>query len=83
MERLRRSGEHQRGHTRAYRFGVGIVVEKGKWPALPRDYATLSETEKAEVVAQAKSLLYVAMTRAMSHVLLTGAGPAPDELPPA
>ena len=63
--------------------GVGIVVEKGKWPALPKDYATLSETEKSEVVAQAKSLLYVAMTRAMSHVLLTGAGPAPDELPPA
>ena len=36
-----------------------------------------------ETLAEEMRLLYVAMTRAMSHVLLTGAGPAPDELPPA
>ena len=62
--------------------GVGIVVEQGKWPALPKGFDSLSEIEKAGVIAQAKSLLYVGLTRAMSHALLTGVGPAPDELPP-
>ena len=57
--------------------GIGIVLENGKWPAFPLDYVQRSEIEKQEIIGQAKSLLYVAMTRAMSHVLMTGAGPAP------
>ena len=61
--------------------GIEIVLENGKWPMLPPDFASRSEIEKQDIIAQAKSLLYVAMTRAMSHVLITGKGPAPNELP--
>lgn len=60
--------------------GVCIVLEKGKWPAIPPDFDQRAEVEKRDIIAQAKSLLYVAMTRAMSHVLITGVGPVPEEL---
>lgn len=62
--------------------GVAIVLQADKWPALPSHFASLSQPEKDVVFVQAKSLLYVAMTRAVSHLLLTGSGPAPSQLPP-
>lgn len=61
--------------------GVAIVLQAGKWPALPRNFGRLSQLERDAILVQAKSLLYVAMTRAISRLLLTGSGPAPSELP--
>lgn len=60
--------------------GVILVVSQGKWPRKPTGFDSLADSEKEMVLAREKSLLYVGMTRAISHVLLTGLGEAPAEL---
>ena len=60
--------------------GVVLVVSQGKWPRKPTGFDSLPDPEKATLLAREKSLLYVGMTRAISHVLLTGLGAAPAEL---
>ena len=62
--------------------GVVLVASQGKWPRKPTGFDSLSDSEQETLLVREKSLLYVGMTRAMSHVLLTGIGPAPDELSP-
>ena len=60
--------------------GVVLVASQGKWPRKPPRFDTLSDSEKEDLLMREKSLLYVGMTRAISHVLLTGLGEAPAEL---
>lgn len=60
--------------------GVVLVASQGKWPRKPPKFDTLSASEKEDLLMREKSLLYVGMTRAISHVLLTGLGEAPAEL---
>ncbi|MCR5839353.1 MAG: UvrD-helicase domain-containing protein [Kiritimatiellae bacterium] len=60
--------------------GVVIVASQGKWPRKPTGFDSLAAPEKEMLLAREKSLLYVGMTRAISHVLLTGLGVAPAEL---
>lgn len=60
--------------------GVVLVVSQGKWPRKPPKFDALSDTEKGDLLMREKSLLYVGMTRAISHVLLTGLGEVPEEL---
>ena len=60
--------------------GVVIVASQGKWPRKPTGFDALGIPEKEMVLAREKSLLYVGMTRAISHVLLIGLGVAPAEL---
>lgn len=60
--------------------GVVIVASQGKWPRIPPGFDSLADHEKGALLAREKSLLYVGMTRAISHVLLTGLGSAPAEL---
>jgi len=60
--------------------GVVLVASQGKWPRKPPKFDALSNSEKEELLMREKSLLYVGMTRAISHVLLTGIGEAPEEL---
>ena len=60
--------------------GVVLVASQGKWPRKPPKFDALSASEKEDLLMREKSLLYVGMTRAISHVLLTGLGEAPAEL---
>ena len=60
--------------------GVVLVASQGKWPRKPPKFDTFSASEKEALLAREKSLLYVGMTRAISYVLLTGLGEAPEEL---
>ena len=62
---------------------VGVVVAElnnGKWPLRPKDYDELDPVSKKEVDDGERSLLYVAITRAMKHAMITGVGDAPSEL---
>lgn len=62
---------------------VGVVVAElnnGKWPLRPKDYDELDSVSKKEVDDGERSLLYVAITRAMKHAMITGVGDAPSEL---
>lgn len=43
-------------------------------PKLPFDFAELSDVEQEQITKSEKSLLYVAMTRAIEHVYITGTG---------
>ncbi len=62
---------------------AGVVVaeiNKGVWPYRDGEYDDLDAVAKRIEDDGERSLLYVAMTRAMTHVFLTGVGPAPTEL---
>ena len=63
--------------------GVVLVVNADKWPRKPTGYDSFSEPEKESILAKEKALLYVAMTRAIAHVLITGIGDPPPEFPSA
>ena len=61
---------------------VGVVVAElndGKWPLRPKDYDELDPVSKKESDDGERSLLYVAITRAMKHAMIVGVGPAPKE----
>jgi len=61
--------------------GVVIAeVNEGKWPLRPKDYDEMDPVSKKESDDGERSLLYVAITRAMKHAMITGVGPAPREL---
>lgn len=60
---------------------VGVVVAElniGKWPLRPKDYEESDPVSKKESDDGERSLLYVALTRAMKHAMITGVGDAPD-----
>ena len=61
-------------------FKVVILsnVNKGTFPMLPRDYETLDPITKKELMMNQKALMYVAITRAMQKVLITGNGERAD-----
>ena len=61
-------------------FKVVILsnVSKGTFPMLPRDYETLDPITKKELMMNQKALMYVAITRAMQKVLITGNGERAD-----
>lgn len=62
---------------------AGIVIaemNKGVWPHLPADYDELDEGSKHIEMDRERSLLYVAITRAMKHAMITGIGERPEEL---
>ena len=61
-------------------FKVVILanVSKGTFPMLPRGFETLDPISKKEIVMNQKALMYVAITRAMQKVLLTGNGERAD-----
>lgn len=62
---------------------AGVVVaeiNQGKWPLRPGEYAEMDAISQKESDDAERSLLYVALTRAMKHAMLVGVGDAPAEL---
>ena len=62
---------------------AGVVVaevNEGVWPLRPGDYDDFDPVAKKMADDSERSLLYVALSRAMNHVMLTGVGTAPAEL---
>ena len=62
---------------------AGVVVaelNEGVWPHRPHNYAELDAIAQAASDDTERCLLYVAISRAMSHVFLTGVGDSPAAL---
>ena len=62
---------------------AGVVVaevNEGVWPLRPEGYDDFDLVAKKMADDSERSLLYVALSRAMNHVMLTGVGTAPAEL---
>ena len=61
-------------------FKVVILanVSKGTFPILPRGFEALDPISKKEILMNQKALMYVAITRAMQKVVLTGNGERAD-----
>ncbi len=62
---------------------AGVVVaevNEGVWPLRPKGYDDFDPVAKKIADDSERSLLYVALSRAMNHVMLTGVGTAPAEL---
>ena len=62
---------------------AGVIVaelNKGVWPYKPKGYAEMDAVSQKIAVDRERSLLYVALTRAMKHAMITGIGDAPEEL---
>ena len=62
---------------------AGVVVaeiNEGVWPLRPEGYADFDPVAKKMADDSERSLLYVALSRAINHVMLTGVGTAPAEL---
>lgn len=62
---------------------AGVVVaeiNEGMWPLRPEGYADFDPVAKKMADDSERSLLYVALSRAINHVMLTGVGTAPAEL---
>ena len=62
---------------------AGVVVaevNEGVWPLRPEGYDDFDPVAKKMADDSERSLLYVALSRAMNHVMLTGVGTAPAEL---
>ena len=62
---------------------VGVVLprlNKGVWPLKPAGFDNLDRVSQRAHLTGELSLLYVAITRAMKRVLLTGVGACPEEL---
>ena len=62
---------------------AGVVVaevNEGVWPLRPEGYDDFDPVAKKIADDSERSLLYVALSRAMNHVMLTGVGTAPAEL---
>ena len=60
--------------------GVVLDLDKNNWPMSPRKAAKLGPKERQRRVNEAKCLAYVGMTRAIRRAMLTGVGPAPEEM---
>ena len=59
---------------------VVAEINQGKWPLRPGEYAEMDAISQKESDDAERSLLYVALTRAMKHAMLVGVGDAPAEL---
>ena len=62
---------------------AGVVVaeiNEGVWPLRSEGYADFDPVAKKMADDSERSLLYVALSRAINHVMLTGVGTAPAEL---
>lgn len=62
---------------------VGVVVaelNKGVWPYMPKGFDKMDAVSRKIAVDRERSLLYVALTRAMKHAMITGVGEVPVEL---
>lgn len=62
---------------------AGVVVaevNKGVWPYRPDEYADMDTVAQKESDDSERSLLYVALSRAINHAMITGTGAAPAEL---
>jgi len=62
---------------------VGVILprlNRGVWPLKPAGFEGLDQVSQRAHLAGELSLLYVALTRAMKHVWLSGVGEVPDEL---
>jgi superfamily I DNA/RNA helicase len=62
---------------------VGVVLprlNKGVWPLKPAGFDSLDQVSQRAHLTGELSLLYVAITRAMKHVYLSGVGDVPEEL---
>ena len=61
-------------------FKVVILtdVNKKTYPYLPHDYNEMDAVEKRNYIMNQKALMYVAITRAMQKVLITGSGEKAD-----
>jgi len=61
--------------------GVVIAeVNEGNWPLRTKDYDEMDPVSKKESDDGERSLLYVAITRAMKHAMIAGVGSTPKEL---
>jgi len=91
--RVKRSASAGKNHPEKVRIATmhrvkglefaGVViaeVNQGVWPYRDNEYAELDSVAKRIEDDGERSLLYVAMTRAMTHAFITGIGPAPAEL---
>lgn len=62
---------------------AGVVlaeIDEGVWPLRPDGYDDFDPVAKKMADDSERSLLYVALSRAINHVMLTGVGTAPAEL---
>lgn len=62
---------------------AGVIVAEvnnGVWPYVPKGFDDMDVVSKRIVMDRERSLLYVALTRAMKHAMITGVGPAPTAL---
>lgn len=62
---------------------AGVIVaelNKGVWPYVPRGFEEMDAVSKKIAIDRERSLLYVALTRAMKHAMIVGVGKAPGEL---
>ena len=62
---------------------AGVVVaevNEGVWPLRPEGYDDFDPVAKKMADDSERSLLYVALSRAINHAMITGVGAAPSEL---
>lgn len=62
---------------------AGVIVaelNKGVWPYVPVGFEEMDAVSKKIAIDRERSLLYVALTRAMKHAMLVGVGEAPSGL---
>ena len=62
---------------------AGVVVaelNEGVWPLKPEGYEDFDPVAKKMADDSERSLLYVALSRAINHAMITGVGEAPSEL---
>ncbi|MCQ2391202.1 MAG: UvrD-helicase domain-containing protein [Kiritimatiellae bacterium] len=62
---------------------AGVIVAEvnsGIWPLRPDEYDDMDTIARKASDDSERSLLYVALTRAMNHAMITGTGMAPAEL---
>lgn len=62
---------------------AGVIIaeiNQGVWPYKPEDFENMDAISQRIAIDKERSLLYVALTRAMKHAMITGVGLAPTEL---
>ena len=61
--------------------GVAVAeINRGTWPFVPVDFEEMDAVSQKISIDRERSLLYVALTRAMKHAMITGVGEPPAEL---
>ena len=62
---------------------VGVVLAElnvGVWPYVPKGFQEMDAVSQKISIDRERSLLYVGLSRAMKHAMITGVGNAPAEL---